>query len=112
MDVSIDSEKTLDVIEKIKLAKIGEYKKWEKIIKKLKGGQPLNQGDLEYYSRITRIYKNATLTSRSRIYHTRLSEHDEKPPCTVCAESSLYYCNINDQYFCTLHIVGHDENEY
>jgi len=41
-----------------------------------------------------------------------LSKQDEKPPCKVCGENALYYCNMNDQYFCTIHLVGHDENEF
>ena len=112
MDNSADFEKTLEVIEGMKIAKIGNYKKWEKIIKKIKKEQPLNFGELEYYTNLTRIYKNSNITRRSRTYHTRLSEQDEKPPCNICMESSLYYCNMNDQYFCTAHIVGHDENEF
>jgi hypothetical protein len=28
MDKQIDSQKTLEVIERLKLAKIGDYKKW------------------------------------------------------------------------------------
>ena len=44
MDIPIDSQKTLEVIERMKLAKIGEYKKWEVIIKKIKNDQPLNPG--------------------------------------------------------------------
>ena len=111
MKIPIDSKKTLEVIERMKLAKIGEYDKWEKIIKKIKNEQPLNQGELEYYTNLTRIYKDSEITNRSKIYHTKLSELDEKPPCKVCGESSLYYCNMNDQYFCTIHVVGHDENE-
>ncbi|QUC63978.1 hypothetical protein NsoK4_05815 [Nitrosopumilus sp. K4] len=107
----IDSERTLEIIERLKIAKIGEYKKWETIIKKIKKEIPLSQAELEYYSRLTRIYKEPTITSRTRIYHVRLSEHDEHPPCQLCGESSEYYCNINDQYFCTIHVVGHDDNE-
>ena len=111
MDFPIDSQKTLEVIERMKLAKIGEYKKWETIIKKIKKDVPLNQGELEYYTNLTRIYKDSTVTSRSKIYHTKLSEQDEKPPCKECGEDSSFYCNMNDQYFCTVHVVGHDENE-
>jgi len=111
MDFSIDSKKTLEVIERFKLAKIGEYKKWETIIKKIKNDVPLNQGELEYYTNLTRIYKDSTITSRSKIYHTKLSEQDEKPPCKKCGKDSSFYCNMNDQYFCTVHVVGHDENE-
>lgn len=111
MGISIDSKKTLEVIERMKLAKIGEYDKWEEIIKKIKKEEPLNQGELEYYTTLTRIYKDSTITSRSKVYHTKLSDQDKKPPCKVCGENSLYYCNMNDQYFCTVHVVGHDENE-
>jgi galactose-1-phosphate uridylyltransferase len=111
MGVPIDSEKTLEIIERMKLAKIGNYKKWESIIKKIKNDQSLNPGELEYYSNLTRIYKNSNITSRSKLYHTKLSELDEKPPCNTCGENSLYYCNMNDLYFCTIHVVGHDENE-
>ena len=109
--MQIDFQKTLEIIERMKLAKIGEYKKWEKIIRKIKNEQPLNSGELEYYTNLTRVYKNSSITVRSKIYHTKLSEQDEKPPCNECGENSQYYCNINDQYFCTIHVVGHDENE-
>ena len=112
MAIPIDLEKTLEVIERMKLAKIGEYKKWEAIIKKIKNKQSLNSGELEYYTNLTRIYKNSSITSKSKMYHTKLSELDEKPPCKTCGENSLYYCNMNDQYFCTIHVVGHDENEF
>ena len=112
MDFPINSQKTLEVIERMKLAKIGEYKKWEKIIKKIKNEQPLNQGELEYYSNLTRIYKESSITNRSKVYHTKLSELDVKPPCKECGDNSAYYCNMNDQYFCTVHVVGHDENEF
>ena len=111
MDIPLDSEKTLEVIERMKLAKIGEYDKWEKIIKKIKNMVPLNQGELEYYTNLTRIYKDSNITNHTKIYHTKLSEQDEKPSCQVCGEESLYYCNMNDQYFCPIHVVGHDENE-
>lgn len=112
MVIPIDSQKTLEVIERMKLAKIGKYDKWEAIIKKIKNEQQLNPEELEYYTNLTRIYKDLTITSRSKIYHTKLSEQDEKPPCKLCNENSLYYCNMNDQYFCSIHVVGHDENEF
>ena len=112
MNVPLDSKKTLEIIERMKLAKIGNYKKWKSMIKKIKNEQPLNPGELEYYSNLTRIYKDSNITSRSKSYHTKLSKLDEKPPCNACGENSLYYCNMNDQYFCTVHVVGHDENEF
>ena len=106
-----DSERTLKVIEGMKNTKIGKYKKWKGMIKKIRNRQPLSPEEQEYYSNITRIYKNSVIATRSRIYHTRLSELDEKPPCWGCGKDSAYYCNMNDQYFCMIHIVGHDENE-
>ncbi|EPA04390.1 hypothetical protein BG20_I2492, partial [Candidatus Nitrosarchaeum limnium BG20] len=33
---SIDTTKTLEIIERMKLAKVGDYKKWNIIIKKIK----------------------------------------------------------------------------
>ena len=111
MENPIDSPKILEIIERMKLAKIGKYDKWQVIIKKIKNEQPLNSGEIDYYTNLTRIYKDSTITYRSKIYHTKLSEQDEKPPCKECGENSLYYCNMNDQYFCTIHVVGHDENE-
>jgi len=109
--MQIDFQKTLEIIERMKRAKIGEDKKWEKIIRKIKNEQPLNAVELEYYTNLTRVYKNSSITVRSKIYHTKLSEQDEKPPCNECGENSQYYCNVNDQYFCSIHVVGHDENE-
>lgn len=107
----MDSKKTIEITERLKLARIGEYKKWESITKKIKSNTPLDPSEIKYYSDMTRIYKNSRITSRTRIYHTKLSEHDEKPSCSMCGESSEYYCNMNDQYFCTIHVVGHDDNE-
>lgn len=112
MDKSIDLIKTLDIIEEMKLAKIGEYKKWNVIIKKIKNKVDLNISDLEYFSNITRIYKDSNITIRSKTYHTKLSEHDEKPSCKICGGDSTHYCNMNDQYFCMIHVVGHDDNEF
>ena len=112
MDKQIDSQKTLEVIERLKLAKVGDYEKWEVIIKKIKKNIPMNSRELEYYTNLTRIYKDSNISNRTKIYHTKLSEHDEKPPCQQCGENSQYYCNINDQYFCMTHIVGHDPNEF
>ena len=41
MDAPINSEKTIEIIERMKLAKIGKYKKWQLIIKKIKNEQIL-----------------------------------------------------------------------
>ena len=112
MKYSIDGKKTLDIIEQMKFAQIGEYKKWQKIIKKINEKRDLSNPELEYFSKFTRIYKNSTTVNRSKNYHMRLSEFDEKPPCKTCREKSEFYCNMNDEYFCTVHVVGHDENEF
>lgn len=47
----------------------------------------------------------------NRVYHIKLSEDDKKPKCTLCHKESLFYCNMNDLYYCHKHVVGHDENE-
>ena len=111
MDKLFDSEKTLEIIESLKDANIGEYKKWKELIKKIKNKTPLNQVDTEYFSNLSRIYKESSITKRTRTYHTKLSEEDNKPPCKICGKFSEYYCNMNDQYFCVIHVVGHDDNE-
>jgi hypothetical protein len=112
MDKPIDFIKTLDVIEGMKLAKIGEYKRWNIISKKIKNKEKLNPSDIEYFSNMTRIYKDSNISVRSKAYHTKLSKQDEKPACKICGNDSEYYCNMNDQYFCMIHVVGHDENEF
>ena len=111
MPKNIDKEKTVEIIERLKIARIGEYKKWELIVKKITEDTPLSTNELEYFANITRIYKESKITSRTKIYHTKLSKEDHKPTCQLCENISDYYCNMNDQYFCTIHVVGHDENE-
>ena len=44
-------------------------------------------------------------------YHHKLSLDDKKPICSLCNEESLYYCTMNDEYYCINHVLGHDENE-
>ncbi len=109
---SFDFIKTLEVIEKLKIAKIGEHKKWNMLIKKIKNKKNITTSDMEYFSNMTRIYKGSSTAVRSKVYHSKLSEHDEKPSCKICGKDSAYYCNMNDQYFCMIHVVGHDENEF
>lgn len=108
---NLDRKKTLELIERMKLAKIGEYSKWESLIKKLNKGDEINAEELGYFSSLTRIYKYSKVSSRSKIFHVKLSEQDKKPPCKSCGKESLFYCNMNDAYYCTTHVVGHDENE-
>jgi hypothetical protein len=112
MDRPIYFTKTVDVIEKMRLGKIGDSKKWNSMIKKINNKQSLNISDLAYFTNLTRIYKELNPSPRSRIYHTKLSNHDEKPACKICGGKSDFYCNMNDQYFCMIHVVGHDENEF
>jgi len=111
MDKPIDIAQTIEIIERMKFAKIGDYKKWETIIKKIKYSGNMDPLDLEYFLNLTRIYSDSNVSNRSKIYHTKLSHSDEKPKCAICGEPSLFYCNMNDQYFCLIHVVGHDENE-
>ena len=111
MQTKINSKKTLEIIERLKLAKIGEYKKWEKLIKKINDGIDLNDVDYQYIATFSRTYKDGKKSNRSKVYHTKLSNLDEKYPCKTCGERSLFYCNLNDEYFCSIHVVGHDENE-
>ncbi len=46
-----------------------------------------------------------------RFYHQKLSFNDFKPKCSLCNDLSLYYCTMNDAYFCEKHLLGHDDNE-
>ena len=112
MDSKIQNKEILEIIERMKLAKIGEYKKWEVLIKKILEKKPWNQGEVEYYTRITRIYNKTGIVVRSKNYHRKLSSEDIKPKCKECGNISEFYCNMNDQYYCLVHIVGHDENEF
>jgi hypothetical protein len=107
----IDREKTIEIIEKLKLARIGDKEKLDTIIMKIRDGKLLKKNEEGYFRNLTRIYKGGSLNHRSKIYHIKLLEHDEKPLCSVCSDKSLYYCNMNDVYLCSVHVVGHDENE-
>lgn len=106
----MDAAETMDIIARMKLAKIGEYSKWEEIAGKIMDGDALTAEDAKYYARMTRIYRGTRGAPR-KTYHTRLSEHDAKPPCRACGSESMYYCNMNDEYYCQAHVIGHDENE-
>lgn len=99
------------MLERLKLAKIGNYRKWQSLIKKIQNDEEISQAEREYFSLITRIYKDVKVISRTKIYHTKLSLNDPKPKCNMCDGESSYYCNMNDAYFCQVHVIGHDENE-
>jgi len=107
----VDPKTTIELIERMKVAKVGEYDRWVKLAKKIKGRQALEEDEIDYLARFARTYRGPGVTSRSRILHVRLSEEDQKPKCLMCGEKSEFYCNQNDAYFCAAHIVGHDENE-
>ena len=47
----------------------------------------------------------------NRFYHRKLANEDEKPVCSLCNQISHYYCTMNDAYYCSNHVLGHDENE-
>lgn len=112
MNNSFDSQKTLELIERLKIAKIGDYVMWTRIIKKINTGNELSNDEYFYILNLSRTYKDGQISRRTRIYHTKLSDIDEKPPCEMCGDKSLFYCNMNDEYFCPIHVVGHDENEF
>lgn len=107
----MDKKDTIDIIEKLNHANIGNPKLWKKISQKIRNDLDLTDKESEYFAIQTRIYKGGTVSRRSKIYHTKLGDNDEKPPCRSCGHESLFYCNMNDSYFCDLHVVGHDENE-
>ncbi|SVB99197.1 uncharacterized protein METZ01_LOCUS252051 [marine metagenome] len=47
----------------------------------------------------------------NKFYHRKLTTEDKKPVCSLCNQISIYYCTMNDAYYCSNHILGHDENE-
>lgn len=106
----LDIKKTLEIIEQMKMVKVGDYSKLELLTKKLAKGNFLTKKETEYVSRLARIYNNGK-TIKTKIFHIKLSEEDIKQPCSICGIDSLYYCNVNDDYFCATHVIGHDENE-
>jgi hypothetical protein len=108
----IDKERTLEIIQRLQFAKIGEYAKWEYMISKIKNGKTLDENELKYCATFARTYKNGIVAKHTKIFHVRLSDADVKPPCKICGTGATYYCNMNDEYFCPIHIVGHDENEF
>lgn len=105
-----DWAKTLEIIESLKGARIGEKSRWNRISKRIKEYEKISKEDLEYFARLARIYKDGVRT-RSRTCHFRLSKDDDKPPCKSCGIESDFYCSMNDAYFCQVHVVGHDKNE-
>lgn len=110
MDETIDPKKTLELVQRLKYAGLGEYDKWEELVKKIQEGT-FDKTDFEYCANFARIYNQGLVTGRTKIYHTKLSEQDERPPCKSCGGKSTYYCNMNDAYYCFSHVIGHDENE-
>lgn len=106
-------EMMLDVIAQMERACIGRPAKWKKMARKVRTGLPLTPAESEYYSRLTRTYKDpeTARVGSNRRYHFRLSEGDDRPRCSMCEADSEYYCHMNDQYFCQIHVVGHDYNE-
>ena len=113
MDSRTDSEKTADAAKQIELAKTGRYKKWKAAVKKAKSRQSAKDKETKYHNPDAANTDRRSVTAhKNKTYHIKLSEHDEKHPCTLCGEDSSYYCNMNDQYFCTIHLVGHDKNEF
>lgn len=107
----MDKKDTISIIEKLNQSHIGNPRLWKKISRKISNNLELTDKESEYFAMQTRIYKGGTVTRRSKIYHTKLGKDDEKPACSECGQESLFYCNMNDAYFCPVHVIGHDENE-
>lgn len=106
------AQMALDAVKLMDAAGIGHRTKWDKIARKVHSGTPLSPAETEYYTRLTRIYRNPAAGSRTgRNYHVELSELDPKPACAECGGRSRHYCHINDAYLCDVHVVGHDPNE-
>ncbi len=112
MNRSSNSNKTPDTTEQIELAKTGRYRKWKAVVKKAKSRDSTSNKDVMHHPDAASHGKNNVTAHKNKAYHVKLSEHDEKYPCDLCGEDSSYYCNMNDQYFCTVHLVGHDKNEF
>ncbi len=107
----MDAKATAEIIERMKASRIGNYAKWNILIKKIRNDEELSATDANYLSNFTRIYKSSRVTAHSRILHLRLSDEDPRPKCQQCGKRSEFYCNQNDAYFCRIHVIGHDENE-
>lgn len=107
-----DWKKTLEIIDSMKRSGIGEKSRWNRITKKIEEYEKLSKEDLDYFTRLARIYKNSGIRIRTKTYHIKLNKEDEKPPCKNCGIESGFYCIMNDAYFCPIHVVGHDKNEF
>lgn len=101
----------LNAIKQMNHSHIGDPRKWNKITKKVNSDMPLSMVETEYYTRLTRIYNQTNTKNRLKNYHTALSDKDTKPRCAECGTLSQFYCHMNDQYFCQIHVIGHDPNE-
>jgi len=107
----LDRKKTVDIINNIKYSGIGDSKIWESLIRKINAGEDISKNDKDYFVKFSSIYKEGKISSRTKIYHIKLGDDDSKPVCKMCDDISQYYCNMNDQYYCPVHILGHDDNE-
>ena len=106
-----DAGATAEIVRRMRRARIGDRRRWQRIEAKLKRSQDLSGDEAGYVATLSRIYGDAGVTVRTRILHTRLSEEDPRPGCLSCGGPSEFYCNQNDAYLCGACVVGHDENE-
>ena len=79
-----------------------------RMVKELDRDGSMDMRQTERVARYVRVYRSGA--ARSRIYHVKLSTHDTAA-CGTCGARAAFYCNMNDAYFCEVHVVGHDENE-
>lgn len=111
MTYNKNQESAIDTIERMRIARIGSRAKWKKLTRKIQGNIELDANEMGYLASFSKIYGNAEVTRRSKMLHVRLSKEDDRPRCSTCGTESEFYCNQNDAYFCSIHVIGHDENE-
>ena len=96
----MDTQRTADIIEKMRLARIGEYAKWEIMLGKLENGLGLDGEEFAYVTSMAATYKNGNVRRRTKYYHRPIDPNDSVPSCNECGKKSAYYCVMNDVYYC------------
>ena len=102
----MDTQRTADIIEKMRLARIGEYAKWEIMLGKLENGLRLDGEEFAYVTSMAATYKNGNVRRRTKYYHRPIDPNDSVPSCNECGKKSAYYCVMNDVYYCQKHLMG------
>ncbi|MDI1495201.1 MAG: hypothetical protein K8823_507 [Cenarchaeum symbiont of Oopsacas minuta] len=108
---NVDAKRTVDIIEKMRLARIGEYTKWERMLAKLEHGDMLSGEEITYVSTMASTYRHGNVKRGTKFYHRPIDPMDSVPSCTNCGQKSAYFCCMNDAYYCKKHVMNHDDNE-